>query len=508
MSRLKYATKNIFFGYISSIISILLGFISRTVFIYLLDSKYLGINGLFTNILGILSFAELGIGTAMNYSLYKPVADKDIEKIKSLMKFYKISYRMVACIVAIIGLAILPFLKFIIKGSEGIENLSIYYLIFLFNTVTSYLVSYKFSLINAEQKTYIFTNINTITNFVTVIIQMISLLIFKNFMIYLLVGSIIGIIQKYFVSIYLNKKYSYLNDKNIKPISKEELRPIKDNIIALIWHKIGEISVHQTDNIIISAFININTVGIISNYNLLINYISSFITIIFNSVVGGLGNLVATSNDNKQYYIFKIYRFIAFWLYGLTSILFLIFLSPFITLWIGNDMVIPHITLVLIVINYYMVGHRLCVNNIKVASGIFKQDKYVSILQAIINIVVSIIAVKLIGISGVYIGTIAQGLVATIIKPIIIYRELFKLSSKEYFIDSIKYVLTCIIAYIICNFIKCIFMINISWINIIISATVIFILINLIFYFIFKNRDECKYIINVLKNFRREKYAK
>jgi len=293
MSRLRFTAKNILSGYIFNTVSTLLRFVSRTVFVLYLSAEYLGVNGLLASVLGVLSFAELGFGTAMNYSLYKPIADNDTEKIKSLMHFYKNAYRIVAVVVTVIGLAIFPFLNVIVKDPGDVGNISTYYLVFLFNTVTSYFVSYKFCIVNAEQKNYIFSYIRTISTTLTTVLQIIVLVVFKNFLIYLLTAAAVELIQKVFITIYLNKKYPYLLDKDIQKLPKEELGTIRKNVKALVWHKIGEISVYQTDNIIISAFINVLTVGYLSNYNLVITSVSGFITIIFKSATASLGNTIS-----------------------------------------------------------------------------------------------------------------------------------------------------------------------------------------------------------------------
>ena len=189
-----------------------------------LDETLLGINGLYTGVLSMLSMAELGIGTALNYSLYGPVARKDYDKIKSYMLLYKKSYRIIGAVVAVIGLALVPFLKYFIKspGNYGMQELTVYYLIFLFNTVSTYFVSYKYSLVNAEQKNYIQTNVLTITKLVTVILQMVVLLLTANFLFYLLTAAMVELIQKIYVSRYLDKLYPYLKDKDVKPLEKEE----------------------------------------------------------------------------------------------------------------------------------------------------------------------------------------------------------------------------------------------------------------------------------------------
>lgn len=501
MSRINNATKNIKYGYVGMIVQLTLAFISRTVFIYTLGAAFLGINGLYTNILGVLSLAELGIGTAMNYSLYKPIAIGDYEKIKALMNLYKQAYRIVAIVVSVIGLLLVPFLKYIIKdpGNISINELTIFYLIFLFNTVSTYFVAYKYSLVIAEQKNYIQTNIQAITTSITVTVQIIILVVFKDFLAYLLTGAIIGLIQKIVVNMYLNKLYPYLLDRNIKNLTKEEKAPIKKNITAMIYLKIGEISIYQTDSIIISTFINVTTVGIISNYNLLMISISGFINIIFNSVISGFGNLIATENKEKQYFIFKVYRFLAFWLYGFASISFFILLNPFIELWIGKDMVIDSIVINLILINYYIVGHAIVINNIRNAAGIFDAIKYIAIIMAIVNLVVSLVLVQVLGLPGVFIGTICASLVSTFTVPTIVYRSAFNISSLKYYKDSIYYLLVMAVAIAPLEVIKKYIFVENTVISFIIMMLFVTVISNLVFYIFLRNREEYHYILKLIK---------
>lgn len=501
MSRIKNASKNIQYGYLGNLASLLLKFISRTVFIYTIGATYLGINGLYINILSVLSFAELGIGTAMNYSLYKPVADNDREKIKALMNLYKYSYRWIALIVAMIGLALIPFLDLIIKepGNITSNEIIIYYLIFLFNTVSTYFVVYKYSLVNAEQKNYIQTNIQTITIALTTVFQIIVLIFMRSFLFYLISAAIIELIQKIFANRYLNQRYPYLLDKNTRKLSKEEKEPIKKNIKALVFHKIGDISVHQTDNILISSFINITTVGLVSNYTLIISSVTSFINIIFNSLISGFGNLIATENIDKQFELFKVYRFVGFWCYGFASIAFIILINPFIELWIGSEMLVAGIVIYLIVIDYYLKGHRIVVNNFKVAAGIFDEDKYIGFIQAIVNLVISIVMVRRIGLPGIFVGTVVQGLVSNMTKPFIVYNKVFKKSGMEYYKDSLVYLIVLIIPLLGLELIKNSILQNLTIFNFIVMTALVAIIPNLIFILFLRKRKEFKYLLELLK---------
>ena len=486
--------RNAFWSYFSMIVSLIIQFISRTVFIYYLGENYLGINGLFSNVLGVLSFAELGIGTAMNFSLYKPVAENNREKIKSYMLYYKWAYRAIAAIVAVLGIILVPFLSYLVKDPGNIGNITIYYLIFLFNTVTSYFVSYKYSLVNAEQKNYIYTNINLLISLTSTIIQIISLILWKSYLAYLLVAAVFGLIQKIFISKYLDNLHPYLKETNVDRLSKEEEQTLITKVKALIIHKIGDISVHQTDNIIVSAFVSVKMVGLLSNYNLIINTINSCINVLFNSVTGSLGNLIATESKQKQYEVFCTYRFIGFWFYGFSSIALMVLLSPFITLWIGDTMVVDDLVIGLIVLNYYMIGHRICLNNFKSASGTFEPDKYIALIQAIVNLVASIIFVKLIGLPGVYWGTIIQGTISSIAKPILVYKGLFGVSSKEYFLDSIKYGAAVFIAFIFCWTCRVYLLNTVSVMKFIIMLGIVIIVPNIMFAVFFRKRKEFSYV--------------
>lgn len=493
-SRLNMSLKNAFWSYFSMLISLIIQFISRTVFINYLGENYLGVNGLFSNVLGVLSFAELGIGTVMNFSLYKPVAEGDKEKIKTYMFYYKWAYSAIAAIIAILGILLIPFLGYLIKDPGNIGNVTLYYLIFLFNTVTSYFVSYKYSLVNAEQKNYIYTNINLLISLTSTILQIISLMLWQSYLGYLLVAAVFGLFQKIFISKYLDNLHPYLKDPKVSKLSKQDEKTLITKVRALIIHKIGDVSVHQTDNIIVSAFVSLKMVGLISNYNLIINTISNCINVLFSSVTGSLGNLIATESKVKQYEIFCTYRFIGFWFYGFSSIALMTLLSPFITLWIGSTMIVDDLVVGLIILDYYMLGHRICLNNFKSAAGTFEPDKYIALIQAIVNLVLSIILVNLIGLPGVYWGTVIQGLISNVAKPILVYKSLFSVSSKAYFIDSIKYGLAVFLAFIPCWICRLCLLHTVSVLRFIIVLGFVIIIPNTIFMLLFHKRQESNYI--------------
>lgn len=500
MGRVKYATKNIAFGWIGNIATLLLGAWLRQVFIARLGDTLLGVNDYYTSILTVLSLAELGIGTAFNYSLYGPVARNDVEKIKSYMFLYKKAYRVIACVIAVIGVAAAPFLKYLIKdpGSNSWRDLTIYYFIFLFNTVSTYFVAYKYSLVNAQQKNYIQTNIITVTKAVTVTLQIAGLLVFSDFYLYLLTSAAVELLQKIFVSFYLNKLYPYLRDKKAERLSKDEVGGIVSQTKALIFHKVGDMARLQTDTAIIGAFIDVTTVGFVGTYNYVISSVSNFVNIIFNSVLSGFGNLIATESKEKQYLMFRVYRFFACWIYGFSAIGFYLLLSPLIQLWVGEERILPNLVIGCIMIDYYFKGERIVLSNYKTAAGVFEQDKYLALIQGAVNLVISIALVQKIGLVGIYIGTIISGLIANITKPFIIYKVCFGKNAAVYFRDSVKYIGVNLAALLLLLFLKKVWMTSVTVPLFMGMAVVITLIFNGLFLLVFGRCEEFAYVRSLL----------
>ena len=501
MGRVQSAAKNIAFGYIGNLTTQLLGFILRTVFINYLGDTLNGINDLYTGILSVLSLAELGVGTALNYSLYGPVARKDYEKIKSYMQLYKKAYRVIGLVIAVIGLAISPFLPYLVKQPQGVSvrDLTLYYFIFLFNTVSTYFVAYKYSLAYAEQKNYIQTNTITITKMITVTLQIAVIVTTRNFYLYLLTAAAVELIQKIFISWYLNRLYPYLKDKNVKKLSKEETGEVVTKTKALVFHKVGDVARLQTDSMIISAFINVTLVGFVGNYNMILNSVANFVNIIFNSVLSSFGNLIATESKEKQYSVFKVYRFFACWIYGFSAVGFFLLLTPFIVIWQGPEKVLAAGAVACILIDYYFKGDRIVLSNFKTAAGVFEQDKYLALIQGVVNLILSIVLVQKIGLVGIYIGTIVSGLIANITKPFIIYKVCFEKSVKTYFLDSVKYLAVLGGILVLLTGIKQFVMLQVTVLSFILMFVVICVVFNGIFLLLFGRTQEFGYLWGIIR---------
>lgn len=494
MARTGNAVKNSIFGIISKIVSLLLNFILRTVFIYFLNETYLGINGLYTEILSMLSFIELGFGTSIIFAMYKPIAENDETQLIKLLGFYKTTYIIIACVVSAIGLGLLPFLQYIVKGADNLSlfELRLYFVIFLSNTILSYFVAYKSSYVNALQKNYIITNYDAIVNLVIISAQVVILAIFKNFLAYLLAHTLLLAASKIILAIYLNHKFPILKKKATVKLTAQEKKPIFNEVKGLAVHQFASVAVHSTDNIIISTLsgLGVVAVGLVSNYNLIIQAVTSFILVLFTSVIPGFGDMVASSSKENYHNTFLELNFLNFWLYGFCVIAFFVLIPPFITLWIGKGFLIDQISFILILANCYLQGQSTIYNNARIASGNFNKDKWWALAQALVNLVVSIIAAKYLGLVGVYIGTVVSRLVYIIFRPYSTYKFLFDVSSAEYYKKLVSYIFLVLIAAVITWVSTKFLFANISWLTFIIACGIVVVVPNIIFLiFTFKTKE-------------------
>ncbi|SFI04041.1 Membrane protein involved in the export of O-antigen and teichoic acid [Pseudobutyrivibrio sp. OR37] len=497
-SRIDNSLKNIKIAYIAQIINVLLSFISRTIFIKYLGMEYLGISGLFSNVLGILSLAELGFGTAMNYTLYKPVSENDSYKIGLLLDFYRKTYRKIAILVFMLGVGIIPILHLIIEVPSNVGNVYIYYFIYLLNTILSYFVSYQFCLTNAEQKVYINTLFDMVLSITTNVVQIVCMIIYKNFIFYLLIGLFLRIIQKICIQRYFNVHYPFIKEKRAAKIQKDDLDSIKKNVKGLVWHKLGEVAIHQTDNIIIAGFLSIIQIGIVDNYNMIINAVSMFVTIIFNNITPSLGNKVAADGREETLKIYKVYELLNYWIYGFCSLALLFLFQPFIKIWIGGDKLIDSFSLILICLNFYFSGRRISFLNYKTVYGVFYDDKYVVLFSATLNLIISIIAGKILGLPGIYLGTLVSGLYQSIRRPIISYERITGESVKIYFSCFIKDLVRLAPPMIVVLLLTNVLIQDITYIRFVIMAIIYTIMVNIWFYLCLQRTDEFKYIKIIL----------
>lgn len=507
-SRTKNSIKNSIITVITQVLIILISFVGRTIFIRCLGTDYLGINGLFTNILSILSFAELGVGTAIIYSLYKPVAEKDEKKISAYVNLYAKAYRVIGIIILIVGVLIIPFLPNLIKDFEKYENINIrlVYIMFLVNSSMTYFYSYKRSLIVANQKKYI-DSINRIVCLVLLnIIQILILYKTKNYILYLLIQIIFSILENIVITLIANKLYPFLNKYKKEKITTTEKKDLVKNVKSLVMHKVGSTIVSNTDNLLISAYIGLNIVGIYSNYSMIITAIKTVLNQMFSSITASVGNLNVEENYEKSNNIFSVILFGNFWIVCVISTTILAILNDFIILWVGKEYLLGLPVLIVIVVNFFLYEMRQTLFIYKNTYGLFQYDKYIPIVESIINLVTSIVLLKIWGIMGIFIGTIISTLTTCFwVEPYFLYKKKLKKSLMKYFFKYFIYVLITIIIMIITIGIVNFIVPGSNIYLFIIKLIITFIIPNLILIILFYRKEEFKYYMNIVKKIRRSK---
>lgn len=509
-SRRKYFYTNISTGMIQKAVNMVTSFVNRTVFIYTLGAVYLGVSGLFTDILTIFSLAEMGIGNAITYHLYKPLATNDKEEIKSLMHFYKTCYRVIGCVILVAGLCLVPFLDHIITDVDhSIDvNIQVVYLLYLINTVTSYLFfSYKTTLLSAAQKAYKSQIIDTVYSVISMFVYSGILLLTHNFLAYLAVKIGSDIVKNIFISLKIDAIFPILKEKEYKRFSKEKIKEITGNIYAVFVGKISGTIFTSTDSIIISKYINIITVGFLNNYRMIITNITAMGGIVTGAMLPAIGDMAARLSREECKRRFYNYNFLCFWIYSFLAICMAYTFNPFISAWIGKDMLLGKMTVLVIVVNFWLDLILQMVYSFRAAYGLYKYGEYLQLIGAVCNIFLSIKWTSTMGVTGVLLATTVTNL-PTFLYPHYLFKYGFQCSSKEYYINLLKQAAALLLAYgisgSICRYV------NIGgFAEFVIKGIICAIIINIVFAICFYKTDEFAYIkqeiSSVLNKFRRRK---
>ena len=412
--------------------TLLLRFIVRTAFIYTLGKEYLGIDGLFSNIISMLSLTELGFGTAITFKLYKPIADKDETRIRVLIKFYKRAYIVIGIIILLLGLMLIPCLPILIKDYHHLQQLQInvplLFVIYLMQSVSTYwFFAYTTIIITASQKTYILYAITIFNDIVKSSIQVAILLIWKDFLLYVLAVVVYNFFGGWVNAFVARKLFPYAFKKENKSMERAEVKDIIKDCGALFLNKMNGVTHKVCDNFVLSSFIGIAIVGLYSNYVLLMVASAGIIGKFYGSMMASMGNLFATSNVEKSYGFFEALNFSSILLYGThAAIIFLLF-DDIIRVWIGEDFVIPQPCALLMGIEMIVSGLKSNLGQVRSSTGAFRQKWFRPVLGIIINVALSIALVKPLGICGVLIGTIIADVSTVLaIDPFVIHKYSFQ----------------------------------------------------------------------------------
>lgn len=479
-------------------IVLVLSFICRTVFINTLGQSYLGANGLFSNIFDVLSLMELGVGTAITYYMYKPLAEGDRGRINGLMILYARFYKYIGVAVATVGFSLVPFLKYIV-GKTDIPHINYVYFILLSNVVINYFLSYKRALLTADQRRYIASIFDIVFSVICNLLQVIVLVTTKNYFLYLGILVMTGVASNICIRLRVNKDYPYLKKDKQYELSKEDKRTIYTRMGAAMSHNVGGVLVFSTDNILLSIFNGLRFVGVYSNYTMIINMINNPLQQIYAAMVGSIGNLNITESNEKSKSVFDKVFFLDFWLYGFASLCLWLLINPFILIWVGEKYILNTSLIFVIILNFYLSGMRLSAGNFIYASGLFWNTRFKPLFEAAVNLIASIILGGRFGAIGVFIGTALSVLLGSFwIDPYVLYKEWFHLSPAKYFL---KYGIYTIIMLLVGLLFTGVFIIMPTggFFLFVLRLAVCVIGINSIFAIIFWRTEEFQYFISLVK---------
>ncbi len=459
MSRMQNTIRNAAVGVMGQAVVLILQFVNRNIFIVTLGREYLGTSGLFSDILSMLSVTELGLGTAIIFAMYKPMAENDNRGLAKLVRFYRTAYLQIGSIFLGIGLLLTPFLQYLIKdGGSGVDHLQIIYLLVLLNSAVGYFFSYKITLLTVAQKAYISSLVTIIFRILQSVLQIIILLLTYNYLLYLCIQVLCTVGTNLVCSKIAEKSFGEIFEIKDAKLPKEEKRALFRNVKALLLHRLGSFFVNGTDNIIISKFLGLAVSGVYSNYRLVTSSVCSFISPIFDGLTASVGNLNVLESREKNREIFEKIDFMAFWIACFCSSCFAALMNPFIYLLSDRDAsyLVELPVLAVIILNFYLGQMRTPVLTFKNAMGLYWQDRWKPLAEAAINIVASLFLVNRIGFIGVLIGTsISTISVVLVVEPRVIYKYGFFAPVRSYFKRYVEYllvtVLLCCTTYAVTN---------------------------------------------------------
>jgi len=406
LNRTRNASRNIVFGSILKLYQLIVPFVMRTVVIYALGVEYLGLNSLFTSVLQVLNLAELGVGSAMVYSMYKPIAEDDSQMICALMRLYKLYYRVIGLVIAGIGLALLPFLPKLISGTVPADiNIYVLYLMNLGATVLSYwLFAYKNSILHAHQRVDVTSKVMLLTETVKYALQLSVLLIFHNYYYFVIVILLTQVLTNVVTAIASNKMYPQYRAKGALP--KAEIRRINRRILDLFTSRVGMVIVNSADTIVISGFLGLTVLAIYQNYFYLITAVVGVISTAFSAVTAGIGNSILVETKEKNFRDFQTFTFLIAWIAGVCVSCFLCLFQPFMRVWVGEGLLLDFSIVICLCIYFFLYELNQLMNTVKDAAGIWHEDRFRPLVTALTNLGLNLIMVQFWGLYGIILSTV------------------------------------------------------------------------------------------------------
>lgn len=450
IARTKNTVRNILTGSVSRIINIILPFFNRTVILYVMGTKYLGLSSLFTSILSFLSLSELGLGAAMVYSMYKPIARNDDETICALLNLYKRLYRIIGFVVLGLGMALMPFLRQLINDEIPPEiNLHLLYFIYLFNSVLSYwLFAYKNALLQAHQRNDVNNVISAVIIPASYAVMLGALWLTKNYYAYVIWQPVFTIITNLIRSRYVDRHFPHLKPRG--EISSELRRSITKKVAALIGTKLNTVVLNAADNLVMSAFLGLTVIAVYGNYYMIMSSIIGFLGIIYSAMTAGLGNSLQTETVEKNYRDFEKLSFMNSWLVGWCSVCLVCLYQPFMRIWVGEELMFPFYVVLELGLYFYIYQLRKIPVVYKDAAGIWWEDRFRPYVCMVTNVVLNILLVQIIGISGIILSTVFSLCISIPWENYTIFKYVFHRSSRAYYGKLAAYCGSMILGGLVC----------------------------------------------------------
>ncbi len=509
IERTKNATRNIIYGIILKVYQILIPFIMRTLMIYFMGVKYLGLNSLFTSILQVLNLAELGVGSAMVFNMYKPIVDDDTKTICALLNLYKNYYRIIGAVIAGAGIILLPFVPKLINGSVP-EDINIYilYLMNLALTVISYwLYAYKTSILQAFQRTDIISKITFLINTLQYILQIIIVIVAKNYYLFVIVALFSQALNNIVTAVVVNRIYPQYRAEG--KLENNMITDINRCIKDLFTSKLGTVIINSADSIVISAFLGLSMLAIYQNYFFILNAIIGFVTIIFTSCTAGIGNSILTETLEKNFNDFKKFTFIISWIAGFCVTCLLCLYQPFMEIWVGKSLQLNFSVVICLCIYYYIYEINQLLNLYKDAAGMWHEDRYRPLFTALLNLFLNLVMVNIWGIYGVVLSTVISMIFLGM--PWLLKNLFTVLFEKKYlmiYFKSLIYYMVIVFLGAVLTYVCCCFIKTNAILTVIIRLLICCVIPNFVYYLCYKNKKEFKDSIKIIDKITKGKLKK
>ena len=486
LERTRNAARNVVFDGTLEIVNMLVPFVIRSVMLHYLGTEYLGLNGLFKSILTFLNLAELGVGSAMVFSMYKPIAEDDAPSICALLKLYRTFYRAIGLFIAVVGLALTPFLRSLISGDIPADmNLYILYFMNLGSTVLTYwLFAYKRSLLDAHQRTDVISKVSLITQFVEYALKLPALIIFKNY--YMFLGVQLGaqVVINLLTAIQVNKMYPQYTPQGHLP--REKVMDIVRRVRDLFTSKFSAVVFNFADTLVISAFMGLAALAIYQNYFFVITALRTFIDVIIVACIAGVGNSLVTETEEKNYNDFARITMLFGWIMGVGSAMLLCLYQPFMEIWMGAENMLSFDYVICFVIYFYTMGMNKIVNMFKDAAGIWRKDRLRPLVAALVNLGLNLATVRWLGMYGVLLSSVVAIVVVEI--PWLFHNLFQELFPRRFLGQYVRFfcglvavaLASCAVSWILCSLLR----LNV-WTTLIVNGCVSFLVPNLFFFVLY-----------------------